>query len=378
MVSGALPLLPTTKTGPGDKERAYVVRQNLMLKTLLIAASILIGLGTLLCCTVYEVHLQRRVRVDDAREHREEEHTSHMRVMRLSMLLQQRLKDEVHDMSVLTTYRAWLLRAVGEYQRRVATAVVNCSDAAAALPELGAEFDKQLDGLIHRLWEDVVSEGKAAKGQLHNITSAIMGELKQEATEKADFDELMREQGEDPWPQPSDEDMEGDGYVEDEDSSLGVALEAFHQRLLGNNSVLRLEPAALQTWLQANDDAMRVLGDEDKEADMLRINARIGELIAAAGAPPFKEAQLEAEGGLHGAAPMASEIDYFTDLLYRAKLAPHRDELLESLGQWQSGQAPLSAPLELVEKLIDDNVLQPDVLRVGDYRYHYHGEAYYG
>jgi hypothetical protein len=375
MVSGGLPLLPTTKIGPGEKERAYVVRQNLVLKTLLIAASVLIGLGGLLCCTVYEVHVQRRVRVDDAREHREEEHTSHMRVMRLSMMLQQRLKDEVHDMSVLTTYRAWLLRAVGEYQRRVATAVSNCSDAAATLPQLGAEFDQQLDGLIHRLWEDVVSEGKAAKGQLHNITSAIMGELKQEATEKADFEELMREQGEAVRPPPAyDEDVEGDRHVEDVDSSLGVALEAFHQRLLGNSSVLPLEPAALQSWLQAYDDAMRVLGDEDKEADMLRINTRLAQLIAQAGAPPFKD--LEAERGMHGEAAMASEIDYFTDLLFRAKLAPHRHELLEALALWQDGQVPLSVPLELVEKLIDDNVLQPDVLMVGDYHYRY-GEAYY-
>jgi len=95
-MSKAFPLLPTTKVGPGDKERAYVIRQNLVLKTLLVAAAVLIGLGSLLCCTVYEVHLERRVRVTDAREHRAEEHTSHMRVMRLSMMLQQRLKDEVH------------------------------------------------------------------------------------------------------------------------------------------------------------------------------------------------------------------------------------------------------------------------------------------
>ena len=49
MVSGALPLLPTTKVGAGDKERAYVIRQNVVLKALLIAASVLLGVSTLLC-----------------------------------------------------------------------------------------------------------------------------------------------------------------------------------------------------------------------------------------------------------------------------------------------------------------------------------------
>ena len=60
-------------------------------------------------------------------EHREEEHASHMRVMRLSMLLQRHLEDEVHDVAVLTTYRAWLMRAVGDYQLRVITRAANCS-----------------------------------------------------------------------------------------------------------------------------------------------------------------------------------------------------------------------------------------------------------
>ena len=125
------------------------------------------------------------------------EHTSHMRVMRLSTLLQQRLKDEVHDMGVLTTYRAGLLRAVGEHQAAVFEAVGNCSEGAApALKALGANFDKAVDGLLKRLWDDLVSEGRAAKGQLHNLTAAIVAELKQDASEAAQFEEEMRAAGE--------------------------------------------------------------------------------------------------------------------------------------------------------------------------------------
>ena len=137
-------------------------------------------------------------------------------------------------------------------------------------------------------------------------------------------------------------------------------------------AMLPLEEATLRRWGDAYEEAMRALGDEEKEADMVRINARLEELIGQAGAPPYKETQMEAEGG--------SELDYFTELLYRARLAPHRDELLHVLGEWLDGHVPLSKPLELVERLIDENVLQPDVLLVapGDYHYHYNDDESYG
>ena len=87
---GTLLPIHSTKTGAGDKERAYVVRQNFFLKIVLVAVATIVGLAVTLCCTTYEIHVQRRDSLHDAREHREEEHTSHMKVMRLSMLLQQR------------------------------------------------------------------------------------------------------------------------------------------------------------------------------------------------------------------------------------------------------------------------------------------------
>jgi len=338
------------------------VRQNLVLKTLLITFSMVSGLCGLLCCTVYEVHVQRRTSLDDAKEHREEEHTSHMRVMRLSTLLQQRLKDEVHDMSVLTTYRAWLLRAVGDYQAHVAEQVRNCSEIDDSLEGLGAAFDRQVDALLKRLWDDLVSEGKAAQGQLHNITAAIMSELKQEASEASEFAELMAAAGQPFKPGMYDDSYDhGDDGAADESSSLGVALEAFHAHLESNESVLHLTAETLATWQAQYDSSMRALGDEEKEADMQRIDSKISALLAASDVEPFN-------GTTH-----ESELDYFTDLLYRAKLAPYRDELLGLLREWQEGDAPLSKPLERVEQLIDMNVLQPDVLLVSsdEYRYPY-------
>ena len=84
----------------------------------------------------------------------------------------------------------------------------------------------------------------------------------------------------------------------------------------------------------------------------MRINRNLDALVAASHAPPYN------------ASTHASELDYFTDLLYRAKLAPHREQLLRLLGAWHAGETPLHVPLKRVEELIDQNVLQPDTLLI--------------
>ena len=178
-----------------------------------------------------------------------------MRIMRLGMLLQQRLKDEVHDMKVLTTYRSWLLRSVGDYQGQVLQKLgANCTLADEQLRSLGLQFDQRIDALMKRLWDDLVQEGRAAQTQLHNITTAIMHELRQDASEASDFEALMRANGED-----ARDDVEGDGDYDEheEDHDLGVALAEFHERLQRNDSVLALDAPTLERWQQQYDATMR-------------------------------------------------------------------------------------------------------------------------
>ena len=106
-------------------------------------------------------------------------------------------------MKVLTQYRAWLLRVVGDYQTQVQGEVeANCTSAQQQvrvkeqLQQMGLQFDQHVDSLLKRLWDDLVEEGKAAQNQLHNITAAIMAELRQDASEASDFEQLLRENGE--------------------------------------------------------------------------------------------------------------------------------------------------------------------------------------
>ena len=363
MPTGGTPLLPVTKTGPGDKQRAYIVRQNLCLKVAL-GLVVLIGtLGTALLMTKYEVHLQKRHELHEARTHREEEHASHMRVLRLSMVLQRHLEDEVHDLSVLTTYRAWLMRAVGDYQKDVLgiTEKSNCSrtDLPEALRGRGMDFDKNIESLLKRLWDEVVSEGKAAQKALHNITHAIVSELSQDASEQGAFEQIMRDAGEDPgmlgyrnheverldgkraWddeyhghedPDRADyhheEDAEyrhdeaghdeDDERDDDDEEHLAGALEALAKRLAHEESVVYVDNATLEEWGELHDTSMQALQDEEQEVDMDRINGKIANAMKHAHF--FGNSTVPA----YNATEFSSELDYLTAMIHRARLAQYR------------------------------------------------------
>ena len=434
-----LPLTTTTKVGAGDKERAYVVRQNTCLKALLAVICTLGTLSTVLVYTRYEVSVQRRISIQGAKNHREEEHASHMRVMRLSMLLQRHLEDEVHDANVLTTYRAWLMRAVGDYQMHVMDKSSNCSHAErSALQAEGVHFDAEIEKLLKLLWDDVVKEGKQAQKQLHNITHAIVAELRQDATEQGEYERVMEEAGEDagllgyhnheveyrghlegdpaerhhhrhhhrhdlgegggeggePWAHEGGEhdadghpheggeheggehhgdgvdehggEHHGDPYHEpddDDEEHLAGALEALLSKLRHNESVLvGVSNATLASWTKLHESSLNALADQEQEVDLERVNKKILAAVDESHVPGVPAYNATAHG---------SELDFLQDIVRKARLAPHRHELLELLESWQSGNARISEPLNLIEQLIDEEVLDPDVLIIhGDYEHY--------
>ena len=423
MPTGA-PLLPIqgTKVGPGDKERAYVVRQNVCLKVLLGMLVFFGMLSTLLISTMYEVKVQRRKGIVGLKAHREEDHASHMRVMRLSMLLQRHLEDDVHDVKLLTTYRAWLMRSVGDYQSKVVASASNCSSALKEhILTAGVQFDADIERVLHLLWDDIVRDGETAKHALHNITHAIVSELRQDESEQGAYERVMAEAGEDPGQlgyhdnegeyhghhhghhgalseemerrereyaaerhyrgEEEPEDVEADeehdphGHEhdpyhdpdDDDEEHLAGALEALLLRLRHNDSVLvGVANETLTMWSDIRESSLRALSDEEQEVDMERINKKILAAVerGRAASPALRDA-IPAFNATHD----GSELDYLTELLHRARLAPHQQDLLIDLEAWQAGDVPINVPLQRVEQLIDDEVLEPDVLITYDHMY---------
>lgn len=177
----------TTKIGPGDKTKAYVVRQNVCLKIMLFSFAAMVAMLIVLSSTLYEVHIERRTSARNAGVHRREEHALRMQVGRLGMRLQQHMKDDVRDMSILREYRARMYRAVGEYQNAVRLVVEDATGRNATLSSeltrLELELDEQLEHSMKQLWSDVNDEGRRASDVLRNLTAEILVGFKHDARE---------------------------------------------------------------------------------------------------------------------------------------------------------------------------------------------------
>ena len=100
-----LPPTTTTKVGAGDKERAYVVRQNTCLKALLGVICTLACFRRVLLYTRHEVSVLCHAAAIRAKPPRGGARVAHASDAPLGMLLQRHPEDEVHDANVLTTYR---------------------------------------------------------------------------------------------------------------------------------------------------------------------------------------------------------------------------------------------------------------------------------
>jgi hypothetical protein len=89
-----------------------------------------------------------------------------------------------------------------------------------------------------------------------------MSELRQDATEANDFEQLLRQNGEE-----MEEAEEGEG---DDHSSLGIALAAFHETLRSNASVVHVSNATIAEWQRKYDATMKALSDDEEEAQLVR------------------------------------------------------------------------------------------------------------
>ena len=61
----------------------------------------------------------------------------------------------------------------------------------------GTKFDSEVETMLKDLWKDLMSEGNQAKKQLHNISKAIVSELRQDGMEARVFDNMMKAWGQD-------------------------------------------------------------------------------------------------------------------------------------------------------------------------------------
>jgi hypothetical protein len=77
-----------TKAGAGDKERAYIVKQNFVLRVIIIVGTIATIITGVLLTTRYEMTINRRNSIYANVQHRTEEHRANMKLVQMEMALQ--------------------------------------------------------------------------------------------------------------------------------------------------------------------------------------------------------------------------------------------------------------------------------------------------
>jgi len=358
--------LQTTKVGPGDKTKAYVVRQNTCLKILLFTFSFLVLILIILSSTLYDVHVERRSKAHDAGHHRREEHALRMQMGRLGMRLQEHMKDEMRDMSMLREYRARLYRAVGEYQNKVRASMDEATgrdkNVQQLLTRLELELDEQLELAMRQLWQDVNTEGKHAKERLTNLTRELVQSMKDETGEQTEFEQLYGEgtayhEAAEQGLRGDDEDL--DNYDDDpdyndddmEEMKLRYAVERLHTRLMQMPNI-SLAQAELNEWEATYNTALDALGDDTKEADLKRIQNSLRERLQSKGLG--KDGGVDDEDDVY----QSSVMDQFEAALEAAKVMPHKADLLQKYGQWQAGQLPTMQLVQHIEQLYEQGILE--------------------
>jgi len=371
----------TTKIGPGDKTKAYVVRQNVCLKILLFSFTFAIAMVIVLSTTLYEVHIERRTSARNAGVHRREEHALRMQVGRLGMRLQQHMKDDMRDMSILREYRARMYRAVGEYQNAVRLVVEDATGRNATLSSeltrLELELDEQLERSMKQLWSDVNEEGKRASDVLRNLTSEIIDGFKHDAREKAEFENtygegtdyhedaehgLRRGEEGDPLDDGDDDDDDDEDDENYEEMRMKFALERLHSRLVSMPNIT-LEADELQAWEGMYTAALDAMGDEGKEADLEAIQTKLSLKLEAHG---VLAKSAPSTGGSKDAPDATDEFDddytpsvfdQFEQALEAAKMTPHKQDLFDKYAQWAKGDMGTMDLVQHIEELYDQRVL---------------------
>mmetsp|Transcript_6515 Transcript_6515/g.19313 ORF Transcript_6515/g.19313 Transcript_6515/m.19313 type:complete len:371 (+) Transcript_6515:60-1172(+) len=356
----------TTKVGHGDKTKAYVVRQNTCLKILLFSFTFCVAMLIVLSSTLYDVHIERRSKAHREGQHRREEHDLRMQVGRMGLRLQQHMQDEVRDMSILREYRARMYRSVGEYQNAIRTVVEDSygpnATTSAKLTRLELDLDEQLESAMRQLWSDVNDEGKRAGEKLHNLTSEILQDLQLEEQEMTDFKSMYgtgadyHAAAEAGYHGGNEDDPEGLYDEEDDEGAEEMRMRYALERLEARISTMpniSLPEAEVMDWEDAYSSALDAMGDENKEADLKKMQENLAGRLKAKGI------KVETSDEENDDAPyVPSVMDQFAVALEAAKVMPYKAQLLDNYRLWQAGELSTTALVQHVEELYDQRILE--------------------
>mmetsp|Transcript_20311 Transcript_20311/g.36139 ORF Transcript_20311/g.36139 Transcript_20311/m.36139 type:complete len:434 (-) Transcript_20311:54-1355(-) len=335
--------MQATKGGSGDKERAYIVRQNWVLKTVVLLIVIFVIGIVVLFSTVLKVSVTRRDAIKAEKMHHQLEHMAQVKLMRAHLELQRALEQEAHETSRLEEFRSVADRALGDHSISVKKMLSAKGVSSEILKDVEASDDELrqlLDVKMHNVLQHFHNVAANARESLKRVAHAIVSDAELEKRESDRFKTKMHndfgvdisddEDAEIVHHKKGDIDDYGffqddeDEEDEDDEEEITAEIERFFTKLKAHEFPL-LDAKVIEDWEEDMAKVQRILDNEEQETDLesirIRVNQKIG--MAAPSVPKFDPAKHH------------SIIDYYEMRIEEAKLAFHRQALLDLYNGWK-------------------------------------------
>lgn len=190
--------LASTKTGSGDKEKAYVVKQNSVLKGLLCFALLMVFVAVVAFSTVLEFRVARRDWRKTAAVYHKREHLDKEDFLHTSLELQEALEFSVEETHNLEEFRAHFEREHGAHEHRLIELLTEDQVPDASLRrvkhanrEFAAEIQMRLARMINRFQLRTVN----ATDEIRMIAKRMGKEIELDQRMERNFQQRLKEWG---------------------------------------------------------------------------------------------------------------------------------------------------------------------------------------
>lgn len=344
--------LSATKTGPGDKERAWIVRQNSVLKYFIFFLFFSLACGASALFMFYEVKVARKETITLATKDHKDFHKAKVDLMNTNLALQQALESEVHEQERVEEFKAYVERTVGDHIIQVEQLAMKSHMAPEYMSILKSLHENlrvhevsKITGLIHQ-FRKVSAKAKAS---LPKVADDIVSDVDDEANKEREYKQMMEEMNAaDNYVNEDNRDM-SDDEDEKEMELISGELENFF-RILNTHKIPKVSQETVNQWQAFIIETHDALDNDEKEVDMNGIIKKIDEFLLSNGVSDIRKYNPDKHN---------SPLDYFEMVLEEAKIYPFQQQLNDLYNGWKEDPHHINAYTVLagVERIAHDNGL---------------------
>mmetsp|Transcript_2447 Transcript_2447/g.5606 ORF Transcript_2447/g.5606 Transcript_2447/m.5606 type:complete len:421 (-) Transcript_2447:200-1462(-) len=356
--------IKSTKSGSGDKEKAYIIRQNWALKTVLLIL-VVFGIGiVILFNTVLQVNISRREAMKAEKVHHQLEHQAQVRLMKAHLELQKALETEIHETSRFEEFRSIAEYALGDYSASVIKLLHEKNIDKEVIQSVETSTDtlrKNLDTSFDNVLHHFKGVAENARRNLKRVAHAIVSDVELDKKEEDRFREKMQKKfGVDvSHDDPKKADQQAHSYdqygvldesdqnedIDEDDEEIQDSLEYFFKKLKAHDYPL-LNADVIEEWENDMQTISATLADEEKEVDLNSIRDRVTAKIAMH-APNVEKFDPSKHNSI---------VDYYEMQIELAKISFHKQTLMDLYSGWKDdGGLSVYTILSGLEHIAEEN-----------------------